>query len=521
MQGGIRANKINTPAKPLKPFIIESPRLIQKKAAPLDLAFKMPLLWAMAKKNEAHVRLKIDELLKAAGWRLIDGPEGKANVQVEQPTQSTTQPRRSNKEMVSTQAHSNSPTNNTTSARYNEHPTRGYIDYLLLDSKGYPLAVLEAKHEGKNPLDAKDQARRYARQQGVRFVILSNGSSHYFWDLEASNPELYLRLPTQKALQHKLDYKTHPKQFCREVVDEDYIAREQKPDIVQHPHWPTRKHELAEQHDIKILRPYQLKAIQALQQAVQHNEHQRRFLFEMATGTGKTLLTAAVIKLFLRTENASRVLFLVDRVELENQARKSFKCLEQSYQCGIYKQHRNDWHKFHIIVSTVQSLIDVYSEKFEPNDFDLLISDEAHRSIGGKSRAIFEYFEGFKLGLSATPRDYLKNIDVDKLADSHPKKLERRLLLDTYKTFGCADGAPTFKYDLLQGVQDNFLISPTVVDARTRITAQLLSNEGYTIDATDDNDATAAYPFAGSLSSHDKLRQSAANPPPPPPPRLD
>jgi len=134
----------------------------------------------------------------------------------------------------------------------------------------------------------------------------------------------------------------------------------------------------------------------------------------MATGTGKTLTAAAVIKLFLRSGNARRVLFLVDRLELEDQARKAFKALlSADFQTVIYKENRDDWRRAEIVVTTVQSLLfnNKYQRIFSPTDFDLVISDEAHRSIGGNARAVFDYFIGYKLGLTATPRDYLRRFD--------------------------------------------------------------------------------------------------------------
>jgi type I restriction enzyme R subunit len=156
-----------------------------------------------------------------------------------------------------------------------------------------------------------------------------------------------------------------------------------------------------------------------------------RFLFEMATGTGKTLIAAAVIKLFLRTGNASRVLFLVDRLELEEQARENFVAyLKNDFTAVVYKENRDDWRKAEVVVSTVQSLLfnNKYQQLFSPTDFDLVISDEAHRSIGGNARAVFDYFIGYKLGLTATPRDFLKNFDQATPTTRDPRELERRLL---------------------------------------------------------------------------------------------
>ena len=234
------------------------------------------------------------------------------------------------------------------------------------------------------------------------------------------------------------------------------------------------------------MRPYQLKAVHALQRAVHHGKD--RFLFEMATGTGKTLTAAAVIKLFLRSANARRVLFLVDRLELEEQARKVFAALlSADFQTVIYKEKRDDWRRAEIVVSTVQSLLfnNKYQQLFSPTDFDLVISDEAHRSIGGNARAVFDYFVGYKLGLTATPRDYLRSFDQTKRTTRDLREAERRLLLDTYRTFGCESGQPTFRYSLLDGVRDGFLINPTVVDARTEVTTQLLSEEGFVVSFTD------------------------------------
>lgn len=201
------------------------------------------------------------------------------------------------------------------------------------------------------------------------------------------------------------------------------------------------------------------------------------------------MISAAVIKLFLRTGNAKRVLFLVDRLELEDQAHKNFvHYLSNDFSSVIYKQNRDDWKKAEIVISTVQSLSsqDKYKKLFSPTDFDLVISDEAHRSIGGNSRAVFEYFIGYKLGLTATPKDYLKNVDPQKLSQKDPRAWERRQLLDTYTTFGCSSSDPTFRFSLSDGVKEGFLINPIISDARTDITTELLSEKGYAVIVEDE-----------------------------------
>ena len=221
---------------------------------------------------------------------------------------------------------------------------------------------------------------------------------------------------------------------------------------------------------------------------------------ERGRGRGKTLTAAAVIKLFMRTGNAKRVLFLVDRLELETQAWKAFvRLLKNDFRTVIYKENRDDWRKAEIVVSTVQSLQfnNKYRRLFSPTDFDLLISDEAHRSIGGNSRAVFEYFIGYKLGLTATPKDYLKKIDPAKIGERDPREWERRQLLDTYRTFGCESGVPTFRYSLIDGEREGYLINPVVVDARTEITTELLADEGYSVTQENEDGELVEQTFFG------------------------
>lgn len=232
------------------------------------------------------------------------------------------------------------------------------------------------------------------------------------------------------------------------------------------------------------MRPYQVDALKSIQGAAK--EGKQRFLFEMATGTGKTLISAAVIKLFLKSGNARRVLFLVDRLELEDQAEKAFKqYLGKDYRTVIYKDAKDSWANAAVVVSTVQTFLagDRYKREFSPTDFELVISDEAHRSIGGNSRAVFEYFVGYKLGLTATPKNYLRGFESSNPDDQ--REFERRLLVDTYRTFGCEPGQPTFSYDLESGANDGYLIKPTLVDARTDITTELLSDEGFAVRVSD------------------------------------
>lgn len=433
----------------------------------------------MAQK-EAKARLKINELLKESGWRFFDDGKYHANVAVEL-----------NVKMSQKQINAMGEDFDKTS--------NGFVDFLLLDENEKPFVVLEAKSEDKNPLVGKEQARGYANSLYIKYVILSNGNLHYFWNIDKGNPQVITAFPSYESLKDSKLFTANPMKLYNEEVGKDYIAISQMPKYENDPQYINEdtRAEFIVENGIRFLRPYQERAVRSLQEAVKNGS--TRFLFEMATGTGKTLTAAAIIKLFLRTGNAKRVLFLVDRLELETQAKKNFVAyLRKDYVTVIFKENTDDWSKAEIVVSTVQSFLynNKYRTIFRPTDFDLIISDEAHRSINGNSRAVFEYFLGYKLGLTATPRDYIKNVNVDGLQATDPRAWEKRQLLDTYKTFGCESSDPTFRYSLLDGVKDGYLVNPVVVDARTEITTQLLSDEGYailsqtTLDPDDQDETT-------------------------------
>jgi len=431
--------------------------------------------------TEAKARILINELLQKSGWRFFDEEHGRANIALEVNV-------KLKKKALNDLGDDFEKTAN------------GFVDYLLLDEHAFPLAVLEAKSENSDPLIGKEQARHYAHSQNVRFVILSNGRLSYFWDLEQGNPTIITEFPRPESLAHFHAFKPNPDSLVQEKVDADYVAITQNPNYGNDPRWndPAQRDAFIKDAELKFLRPYQLRALGALQAAVKKDA--TRFLFEMATGTGKTLTAAAVIKVFMRTGNASRVLFLVDRIELENQAWKAFlRSLKNDFRTVIYKDNRDDWRKAEIVVSTVQSLQsnNKYRRLFSPTDFDLVISDEAHRSIGGNSRTVFEYFIGYKLGLTATPKDYLKKFDPTRVNPRDPREWERRQLLDTYKTFGCESGTPTFRYSLIDGVRDGYLLNPVVVDARTEITTELLSEEGYSVTEENEDGELVEQTFFG------------------------
>jgi type I restriction enzyme, R subunit len=423
--------------------------------------------------SEAQARITINKMLEDAGWRFLPDAHGnRENVILEH--------------RLSGRAFSP----NADLGSDFERAPEGFVDYVLLNTDGRTVAVVEAKRESIDPLTAKEQARAYAETLNASHIFLSNGLVHWYWNLRQGNPVKVSRFLPLEELGKASEWQPDPARLASVAVDENYIA------VSQDSAWPTYaaadRETIKVNKKIRLLRDYQLDAIRALQAAAANGKD--RFLFEMATGTGKTLLSAAIAKLYLRAENAMRILFLVDRLELEKQAERNFRdyLANDGIQTVIYKLRRDDWKQAQVVVTTIQSLAarNRFLHEFAPTDFQLIISDEAHRTISGNNRAIFEYFVGAKLGLTATPKDYLKGIgDTDRQND--PREYERRLLLDTYQTFGCDDGRPTFRYSLNQAVQHEppYLVNPTTFDARTDITTQMLSDEGYTVIVPAGDDA--------------------------------
>jgi type I restriction enzyme R subunit len=392
--------------------------------------------------NEATARLKINKLLEAADWRLLDSAKLKANVVVED---------------KSALNESQSP----------EDKTHGFLDYLLLDGNGQPLAVLEAKATNKDPVIGKEQAANYAKSKNCRFIILSNGDIHYLWDLNKNAEKLIQKLPSQESLRRMLAPRKTV-ELSSIDIDKDWIAKSQG---------------AGDPADIRYLRHYQLDAIKVVSQG--YDAGQDRFLLEMATGTGKTLLAAAISKLFLTSGVARRVLFLVDRIELADQAKQNLSSYLKEYNVSIFREGKEQALQQQIVVATIQSLStnQNYLTYFQQTDFDLLISDEAHRSIYGQNRAIFEYFDAVKIGLTATPKDYLKGTAPVDAEDNEldARELERRILLDTYETFGCKSGEPSFRFDLRDAVSHDppYLVNPVIFDKRSDKTNQMMSADGW------------------------------------------
>lgn len=414
--------------------------------------------------KEALARVKIDKMLTECGWQLIDDGERRKNVVLEQ--------------------------------GYRKSGSSKFTDYLLLDKYNRPISLIEAKKKDYPLKSAKRQAMDYAIDLKLNSFYLSNGDEYLFCNVADGVLHTVDRIMSQDELIACAATASDSTALWEEDFDATVLAEIKMPSIKSNPQFidSATKDAFIKSNRLKLLRDYQKEAVEAIIKSAQKGNY--RFLLEMATGTGKTLTCAAIIELFLRTHNAHRVLFLVDRIELENQAKRSFDNVfnnGQHYTVSILKEDISDgsWRSAQIVITTVQTMLasERYTREFLPSDFDLIIVDEAHRTIGGKARNVFEYFVGYKIGLTATPKDYFRGVNTKRLLSEDLYEYDARAFRDTYITFGCYSGEPTYRFDLSDGVRKNILVQPYAIDARTDVSFQLLS-DGLTIHRTKSGDLT-------------------------------
>ncbi|MGW8124114.1 DEAD/DEAH box helicase family protein [Roseivirga echinicomitans] len=308
----------------------------------------------------------------------------------------------------------------------NAFPTGvGRADYVLWDDDHKPLAVIEAKKTIKSPENGKHQAKLYAdgleKLYGQRPVIFySNGFTTWLWEDHFYPPRKVMGFLSKEELQW-----------------------------VQHKK-ATRVHPLTIEPNKAIVggqgRLYQPEAINRTMKRFCDKDQligkHRRGLLVMATGSGKTRTSAGIIEVLTKANWAKRVLFLADRSALVDQAKKAIAEYLPAYSCKDITQEKDDM-ATRIVFSTYQTIIN----KIETEDrlygigyFDLIIVDEAHRSIYNKYGHIFDYFDSLVLGLTATPRD-----EVD---------------FDTYEFFGHGHEEPIYNYDLFEAAEENHLLLP-------------------------------------------------------------
>ena len=314
-------------------------------------------------------------------------------------------------------------------------------DYALCDRTGRPVAAVEAKRASINPVEAQDQGRHYAEQLGVPFVFLSNGEEIWFLDRETD------------AHARKVATFYSPDDLERRIA-----ARRNRLDLS------------SVEIDRRIVdRDYQIACIEALSAEISHGR--RKLLVEMATGTGKTRTAAAFVKRLFDAGIVTRVLFLVDRIALAGQAEDAFNDHLRDYSCHVLRPGRNFDTSKRITIATLQTMITEY-RSLSSGYFDLVITDECHRSIYGKWSGVLRHFDGIQIGLTATP--------CTAEADMLPDPEDGHFVRDTLRFFELKE--PTFRYTLREAIGDGHLVPYRIYKAMTVKTA---AEDGFEVARTD------------------------------------
>lgn len=321
----------------------------------------------------------------------------------------------------------------------------GYVDYVLWGDDGKPLALIEAKRTKREPSQGQQQAKLYAdcleQQTGQRPIIMySNGYEHWLWDDVQYPPRLIQGFFKKDELERMIQRRTTRKSLSKAVINSEIAGRY-----------------------------YQTRAIRRIGESFER-DHARKALVVMATGAGKTRTVIALADMLMRSNWALRVLFLADRVALVNQAVGAFKKhLPDAAPVNLVTEKNTEGRVYISTYPTMMGLIDEGSDeggalrRFGVGHFDLIIVDEAHRSIYQKYQAIFSYFDALLVGLTATPKD-----EID---------------FNTYRLFGLETGVPTDAYALDQAVADRHLVPPRAISVPLKF-----QREGIRYDALSDDE---------------------------------
>jgi type I restriction enzyme R subunit len=310
----------------------------------------------------------------------------------------------------------------------------GFVDYVLWGTDGKPLGLVEAKRTRKDARVGQQQAKLYADCLEARFgqrpvIFYSNGYEHWIWDDTRYPPRQIGGFYKRDELELLIQRRSGQKKLASEAISRKIVER-----------------------------PYQHRAIRNVARCFEQ-DGERKALLVMATGSGKTRTVIALVDLLMRAGWVKRVLFLADRVALVNQAAGAFKAhLPDAAPVNLVTERTSEGRVFLSTYPTMMNLIDGKQEgkaKFGPGHFDLIVIDEAHRSVYQRFRAIFEYFDSFLVGLTATPKD-----EIDK---------------NTYSLFDLEDGVPTDAYSLDEAVADGWLVPPKAISVPLKIVRSGLS----------------------------------------------
>ncbi len=297
----------------------------------------------------------------------------------------------------------------------------GFVDYVLWGEDGKPLGLVEAKRSRRDPRAGEQQAKLYADRLESAFgqrpiIFYTNGEETWLWDDLSAPPRRVQGFYTRDELALLISRRTSRRALADTVIDADIVGRD-----------------------------YQQRAIRRIGEAFEVN-HQRQALVVMATGAGKTRTAIALVDVLMRANWVKRVLFLSDRVALVTQAVNAFKRhLPDATTVNLVTDRDTDGRVYVSTYPTMMGLINesIKQDRFGAGYFDLVIIDEAHRSVYQKYKAIFSWFDSVLVGLTATPKD-----DVDH---------------NTYSLFHLEDGVPTDAYSLDEAVAAKYLVPPRAV----------------------------------------------------------
>jgi type I restriction enzyme R subunit len=325
---------------------------------------------------------------------------------------------------------------------------QGFVDYVLWGDDGKPLGLVEAKRTKKDARKGQQQAKLYAdcleAKYGQRPVIFfSNGYEHWIWDDLSYPPRAVQGFYKKDELELLIQRRTSRKPLGEATIRTEIVDR-----------------------------AYQQRAIRRIGESFER-DHERKALLVMATGAGKTRTVIALCELLMRCNWAKRILFLADRNALVNQAVGAFKKhLPEASPVNLVTEKNAEGRVFVSTYPTMMGLIDETREgerRFGVGHFDLVVIDEAHRSIFRKYRAIFDYFDSFLVGLTATPKD-----EIDK---------------NTYSVFDLETGVPTDAYSLEEAIADGVLVPPKAIAVDIRFPRQGISYDELSEEEKDEWDA--------------------------------
>lgn len=317
-----------------------------------------------------------------------------------------------------------------------------FSDYVLLGKDGRPLAVVEAKKTSKDAAIGREQARQYCQniqaEKGgeLPFCFYTNGHDIYFWDLGNCPPRKVIGFPTRDDLERFRYIRKNHKPLTEELINTDIAGRD-----------------------------YQIRAIRSVLEGIE--EKKRDFLLVMATGTGKTRTCIALADVLMRASHAERVLFLVDRIALREQALDAFKEHLPNEPRWPNVGEKLIAQDRRIYISTYPTMLNIVrgeTQVISPHFFDLVIVDESHRSIYNTYGEILDYFKAITLGLTATPTDVIDH--------------------NTFQLFHCEEGLPSFAYTYEEALNNDppYLCGFQVMKIQTRFQIEGISKRTISLE---------------------------------------